>query len=287
MALEVKPQNIPKFDLQGHRGARGLMPENTIAGFITALDSGVTTLEMDVVITKDKKVIVSHEPWMSAAICYDKQGKEFPEKEEKQFNIYRMTYGDTRLFDCGSRKNERFPEQHKMAAHKPLLKDMFEAVEHHIRTVSHYEADYNIEIKSNPESDHLYHPAIEEYTDLVYEVVKSSVPPERVVIQSFDFRMLRYCHEKYPRIRLAVLVGNLKSVKANLKELGFTPSIYSPYYKLINKDQIAYLHNLGIRVIPWTVNDSSDMLLLKEMGVDGIITDYPDRARKSLSFQRE
>ncbi|MFM9986247.1 MAG: glycerophosphodiester phosphodiesterase family protein, partial [Flavobacteriales bacterium] len=92
---------IPKFDIQGHRGARGLKPENTIPAFLTALDSGVTTLELDVVITKDKEVIVSHEPWMSSAICSDPSGKPVSEKEEKKYNMYKMTYGQIKQFDCG------------------------------------------------------------------------------------------------------------------------------------------------------------------------------------------
>ena len=94
-------QYIPRFDIQGHRGARGLMPENTIPAFLMALDSGVTTLELDVVITKDKQVVVSHEPWMSASICFDSEGRVYTEKEEKKFNIYQMTYEEVRQFNCG------------------------------------------------------------------------------------------------------------------------------------------------------------------------------------------
>src|SRR3954464_10968 len=83
---------VPKFDVQGHRGARGLMPENTIPAFLLALDSGVTTLEMDLVITKDKQVIVSHDPWMNAAFCLDPSGREIKEKDEKKYNIFQMEY---------------------------------------------------------------------------------------------------------------------------------------------------------------------------------------------------
>src|SRR5258708_36076366 len=99
--LVFKPQ-IPKFDVQGHRGARGLMPENTIPAFLLALDSGVTTLEMDLAITKDKQVVVSHEPWMSAAYCLDPAGKEIKEKDEKKYNIFQMGYEQLKLWDCGS-----------------------------------------------------------------------------------------------------------------------------------------------------------------------------------------
>lgn len=285
----MQAQYIPKFDVQGHRGARGLRPENTIPGFLLALDSGVTTVEMDVVITKDKQVILSHEPYMSAGICVDASGDNFSEREQKKYNIYQMTYDEVRAFDCGSKGNEKFPQQEKMAVSKPLLSDVIVAIENRIKNYSTYEVDYNIEIKSSPDGDRKFHPAVEEYCDLVYELVDEYLPLERVVIQSFDFRVLKYFHEKYPEVRLAALVENLKSIDANLNELGFKPSIYSPYYKLMNKEKVQHLHRLKIRVIPWTVNETADMLALKGMGVDGFITDYPNRARKykmTLNIQR-
>jgi glycerophosphoryl diester phosphodiesterase len=262
---------MPRFEVQGHRGARGLKPENTIPAFITALDSGVMTLEMDVVITKDKQVILSHEPFMSASIS---------EKDEKKYNIYEMTYAEVSKYDCGSRGNEKFLQQEKIALSKPLLRDVIVAVEDHIKSSTLYEVDYNIEIKSSPDGDKKFHPSVEEYSDLVYRVVNDYLPLERVVIQSFDFRVLRYWKKKYPHIRLAALVENIKSIESNLADLGFNPSIYSPYYKLLSKDKVTQLHKRKIRVIPWTVNDEKEMLALKGMGVDGFITDYPDRARK-------
>lgn len=276
----ISAQYIPRFDIQGHRGARGLMPENTIPGFLMALDSGVTTVELDVAITKDRQVVVSHEPWMSAAICLDADGNSYTEKEEKRFNIYQMTYDEVRQFDCGSKINERFPNQAKIKASKPLLRDVIVAVETQIKSNASYEVDYNIEIKSSPEGDNKFHPGIEEFSDLVYSLIDEYIPLERLVIQSFDFRVLKYWHNKYPEIRLSALVDNKKSIEDNLSDLGFKPSIYSPHLRLLSKEKVSYLHQHRIRVIPWTVNEISDMLSLKGMGVDGIITDYPDRARK-------
>lgn len=271
---------VPKFDIQGHRGARGLKPENTIPAFITALDSGVTTLEMDVVITKDKEVIVSHEPWMSSAICADPLGKAILEKEEKKHNIYKMTYEQVKGFDCGMRGNLRFPEQEKMQSVKPRLIEVIIAAENHIKNFSRYEVDYNIEIKSEKELDGKFQPPPGEFSDLVYNLIDQYIPLDRVVIQSFDFRVLKYWHEKYPHVRLAALVENLKTIDENLSDLGFTPSIYSPDYTLLSKGEVRHCHDLNMRVIPWTVNDPAEMLALKGMGVDGFITDYPDRAAK-------
>ena len=270
----------PKFDVQGHRGARGLRPENTIPAFLLALDTGVTTLEMDLAVTKDKQLVVSHEPWMSAAICLDADGKSFSEKDEKKFNIYQMTYDQVKQFDCGIKVNNRFPEQLKVNATKPLLYDVITNVEDHIRSFSRYEVDYNIEIKSDKDTDNIFHPAPEEFSKLVYNFLDQYLSWDRIVIQSFDFRVLKYWHEKHPEVRLAALVENLHSIDHNLDELGFTPSIYSPDFKLLSKDKVDYLHQKKIRVIPWTVNEIHDMLALKGMGVDGFITDYPNRARK-------
>lgn len=271
---------IPRFDVQGHRGARGLMPENTIPGFLMALDSGVTTLEMDLAISKDKQVIVSHEPWMSASFCLDSLGNEIKPKEEKKFNIYKMTYAQVRKFDCGSKLNERFPAQQKFKAEKPLLREVILTVEKHIRNKTLYEVDYNIEIKSEKESDSKFHPKPAEFSDLVYNLIDQYLPWDRVVIQSFDFRVLKYWHEKYPEVRLAALVENLNTIDENIKELGFKPSIYSPDYKLLSKSEVKRVHALGMRLVPWTVNETADMEELKSWGVDGIITDYPDRARQ-------
>jgi glycerophosphoryl diester phosphodiesterase len=290
IATTAFAQYIPKFDIQGHRGARGLRPENTIPAFIMALDSGVTTLELDIAITKDKQVIVSHEPWMSAAICLDSAGNNIVQKEERKFNIYQMTYDQVQSFDCGSKGNSNFPQQEKMKTSKPLLRDVIVAVENHIKSYGTYEVDYNIEIKSSPEGDKKFHPTVDEFSDLIYKLVDEYLPLERVVIQSFDFRVLKYWHQKYPEIRLAALVENTKSIDANLADLGFKPSTYSPNFKLLNREKVKYLHQQRIRVVPWTVNEISDMLSLKGMGVDGLITDYPDRAKKyknTLSIQHK
>lgn len=276
ISFSASAQYIPKFDLQGHRGARGLQPENTIPAFITALDYGVTTIEMDVVITKDKQVIVSHEPWMSSEICLTPDSTLIT--KEKPPIIYQMNYQEIRNYDCGLKPNAQFPQQEKVVAYKPLLRDVIAAVEDHIKSYSLYEVDYSIEIKSTKAGDNKLHPAPEEFSDIVYQLIDQYLPWERVVIQSFDFRVLKYWKKKYPHVRLAALVENQSSAEANLNTLGFTPSIYSPYFKFLKPEIIASLKKKKIRVIPWTINEIDDLKLFKSWGVDGIITDYPDRA---------
>ncbi len=283
----------PKFDVQGHRGARGLMPENTIPAFILALDSGVTTLEMDLTITKDKQVIVSHEAWMNSDICLDPSGKEIKSKDEEKFNIYRMTYDQVKQWDCGLKKYSRFPEQKKLKVSKPLLSEVIVAAENHIKSFTRYEVDYNIEIKCAAEGDGKFHPKPEEFSELAFNLIDQYLPWDRVVIQSFDMRVLKYWHQKHPNVRLALLIDNLKEASENLSELGFFPDIYSPDFHLLDKNEVNHLHALTptrlltagqkvrpMRIIPWTVNDEADMKDFIEMDVDGIITDYPDRARK-------
>lgn len=279
---------IPKFDLQGHRGARGLRPENTIPAFLLSIDAGVTTVELDLAVTKDKQLVVSHEPWMSATICLQPDGTPIRPDDEKKFNLYQMNYDEIEKFDCGSKGNAKFPEQLKMKVSKPLLSDVIVAIEDHIRSYSQYEVDYNIEIKSSPAGDNKQHPKPEEFSDLVYNLLDQYVAMDRVVIQSFDFRVLKYWHEKYPQVRLAALVENTKSIDSNLKALGFTPSIYSPSFELIDKEKVQYLQRQKIRVIPWTVNETADMKRMLQYGVDGFITDYPNRAAQlGLGIKRK
>ncbi len=283
IGITSKAQNI---DIQGHRGARGKMPENTIPAFIYALDQGVTTLELDVVISKDKRVIVSHEPWMDHLICTDSEGNEIETDSKESYNIYEMEYAQIAAFDCGMLPSKRFPEQVKLQTTKPLLIDMIKASERHVKGVTHYEVNYNIEIKSAPSSDGIFHPGVKEFSDLVYEVIDQYLPWGRVIIQSFDIRVLQYWHNNYPSVTLAYLTESLKPIEKQMENLAFTPDIYSPYYKLLTKSKIQKLHELDMEVIPWTINDQETMKTMVSWDIDGIITDYPDRA-KALGLTKD
>src|SRR5690606_37131578 len=150
-------------------------------------------------------------------------------------------YDQVRKYDCGSKGNAAFPDQEKLATTKPLLRDVIAAVEDHIRSFTQYEVDYNIEIKTTPDGDGVYHPDPAEFSDLVYRVLDQYLALNRVVIQSFDLRVLKYWHERYPNVRLAVLVENRNSVQSNLQALGFTPSIYSPHFSLVDRAMVRYL----------------------------------------------
>ncbi len=271
------------FDLQGHRGCRGLMPENSWPAFEKALELGVTTLEMDVVVSKDGQVVVSHEPYFLASYCLKPDGSAI-EKGEK-INLHTLTYEEIKRYDIGSKGNADFPEQKKIKTHKPLLREVLAQAETYCRTHNRTAVAYNIEIKSEPSEYGVSQPRPAEFSELVYSVIQSQVPLERVTLQSFDFDVLKYWQKqmlagKYGKVKLAALVANLKGIESNLENLGFIPAIYSPYYKLLSADKVQVLHQKGMQVIPWTVNEPAAMREVKAMGVDGLITDYADRYLK-------
>ena len=274
---------MKKIDIQGHRGARGLLPENTIPAFIKALELGVTTLELDLAVTKDGELLVSHEPYMNPEIALDSLGNEIPEKEGLAHNIYQMTYEQIQKYDVGKKAHPRFPGQEKMKASKPLLIDLVTAVEDYRAENNLGPVWWNIEIKSDPRGDNLYHPAPDEYSKLVYDFIQENMDHKQVNVQSFDFRVLKYFNENYPDMVLAALVENENGIDENLKDLGFTPDIYSCYFKLLDAEKVAYLQEKNIKVIPWTINETKDIKMAIEWQVDGIISDYPDRVLKIIS----
>lgn len=272
------------LDIQGHRGARGLLPENTVPAFIKALELGVTTLELDLAVTKDHELLVSHEPYMAAHLAIDPEGHEILKENELQHNIYAMTYEQIKKYDVGSKVLEKFPEQKKMKVYKPLLKELVQVVDEYIEKNQKTPARYNIEIKSRPMGDSIYHPTPSVYAQLVYDFISTQMDTTRLNVQSFDFRVLQYFHENYPEIKLAALVENDLSIAENLKNLGFIPDIYSCYYQLLDSSKVASLQQQGMQVIPWTVNEKEEIKKVVNWGIDGIISDYPDRVLEVISY---
>lgn len=272
---DLKPS--ADFDLQGHRGARGLLPENSIPGFIKAVALGVKTLELDVVVSKDGKMIVSHEPFFSHQICQTPTGDSISEAAEKNYNIYQYTAEAIQQFDCGSLGNANFPEQKAQAVYKPTLLEVIDTVEKYIQANNLEPVYYNIETKSTPEGDSLYHPAPTQFAEMLYAELKSTPIIERVYIQSFDVRTLQVFKKLDKDIPLVLLVANNLSLEQNLEKLGFTPKVYSPYYELVDKKLMKEAKAKKMLVIPWTVNEREKMQEMLNLGVDGLITDYPNR----------
>jgi glycerophosphoryl diester phosphodiesterase len=269
-------QGAGSFDLQGHRGCRGLMPENTVPAFIQAVNMMIPTLEMDVVISKDKKVVVSHDNYFSHEITTKPNGDTVTAAEELSLNIYKMNYDEVKKYDVGIKPHPRFPQQQKIKTYKPLLADVVDSLIRSMMTMKRPPVRYNIETKCTPKGDDIYHPKPAEFVELLMAVIKEKDMSMWTTIQSFDIRALQYLHEHYPGMRTALLVEDKKSFALQLKDLGFIPTIYSPDYTLVTPLLVQQCHDAGIQIIPWTVNDKAEMARLKNLGVDGIISDYPN-----------
>lgn len=262
IGLLISQVALANFDWQGHRGARGLYPENTINAMKEALKYPVTTLEMDVVLSKDHQVVVSHEPWLSEEFCLKAKAREI--------NLYKLNYEEIKKFDCGSKIHPRFPEQQKVPEYRPLLSELLE-------TFKTSGKKFNIEIKSTPDDEKLgFQPDVKTFSDEVMKVIQAKLSVAQYSVQSFDWRVLKYLHEKYPDVKLVALRETPYVAKDVLVELGFAPAIFSPDFTMLTAADVAFFHEKNVLVIPWTVNTTQDMKKLIAMDVDGIITDYPN-----------
>ncbi len=279
---KMKEWDKRTIEVHGHRGERGHLPENSIPAFLSALEKGVDVLELDVVISKDHKVVVSHEPFMSALYVQTPAGDSINKENEKSFNLYEMDYDSIRRFDIGSKGNKNFPEQMQMKTYKPLLSEMIDRVETEIAEKGLTPVKYNIEIKSVPEEYGIYQPQPAKLVDLVMQVVKDKKIENKINIQSFDPVPLNILRTKYPEIEIAYLVGE-GEFEENLKALDFIPEIYSPYFGMVrDSSDVAAVHAKNMKIIPWTVNNEEDIKKMIKLKVDGIITDYPERVLEQV-----
>lgn len=265
-----------KFDVQGKAGSRGIMPENTIEGMLKALDLGVTTLEMDAVISKDKQVVLSQEPYFNNEISLLPNGKPISFKDQKNYNIYQMDYEQVKKFDVGSKIHARFPGQMKFKAYKPLLSETIDAVEAYVKEHRLAKPIYSIETKTIKNGDNEFHPEPAEFVELIMDVLNAKKIAKRVIVESFDMRTLQYLHEKYPKVKTSLLIDEKEPFEDYIEKLGFKPTIYSPYSVLVGKGLVDRCHEMGIKIIPWTVNTVKDLRYFISLGVDGVITDFPN-----------
>jgi glycerophosphoryl diester phosphodiesterase len=273
---QQKPVELPRFDTQGHRGSRGLMPENTIPAMHQALKLGVTTLEMDCHITGDKQVVVTHDPHINHLYARTPEGKDFSKAESARYTIYQMDYADVRRFDIGSKFYSLYPRQQKIKSYIPLLSELIDSVQTYIQVNKRPQVFYNIETKSRAGGDNKLHPDPETFVNMLMAVIEEKKITPYVTIQSFDARTLQVLHKNYPHVRTAYLVQDKKTLDEYLQQLGFTPVILSPNFKLVTAELVQQCHARRIKVIPWTANTAEEIAHLKSLGVDGIISDYPD-----------
>ncbi|NJL75520.1 MAG: glycerophosphodiester phosphodiesterase [Saprospiraceae bacterium] len=187
-----------------------------------------------------------------------------------------MTYAEVLGYDCGSVVHPNFPDQEKTLARKPSFSAAVVSVDTHTKRYDLPSPRFNIEIKSQPAWDSVFHPKPPIFARLVVDAVMELNIKDRTTIQSFDVRALKEVHRLDSTFSMALLVETSNGLEQDLQNLGFTPAIYSPYYKLVTPELVTQVHTKGMKIIPWTVNDTTEMRNLMAMKVDGIITDYPN-----------
>lgn len=285
------------FDLQGHRGARGLLPENTLPAFERALKLGVTTLEMDTAVTADGVVVISHDPVLNADLVRGPDGQWLTQPVV----IRNITYAQLQQYDVGrlrpgSNYARTFSQQQPIdGTRMPKLAEVFELV----KRLKADHVQFDIETKMD-----LRNPANtlepEPFVEAVVKVIREHGLEDRVMVQSFDWRTLQVLRKVEPRIRTVYLTtqsprgSNLDSPVATagftLAQHGSVPGmvkaagghVWSPNFQALTAEGVKQGQAMGLKVIPWTVNEEADIARVLDLGVDGIISDYPDRVRKVM-----
>lgn len=286
------------FDLQGHRGARGLAPENTLAGFERALAIGVTTLEMDAAVTAEGVVVVSHDAVLNPAITRDASGRWLAVRGAP---IHTLTLAEVQGFDVGridpaSAYARQFPDQ---MAHDGERIPTLAAVFAKVKALGADKVRFDIETKIDPtRPDETLAP--EPFVKALLAAIADAGMTDRVMIQSFDWRTLAIVQRLAPGMPTVYLtargtrfdtltdgtwtggrlLADYPSVAHMVRAAGGT--IWSPQYRAISERDVAGAHAIGLQVIPWTVNDAADAERLIGWGVNGLISDRPDRMREAM-----
>jgi glycerophosphoryl diester phosphodiesterase len=256
------------FEIQAHRGARAFYPENTLQAFCKAVDLGCRVIELDLNVSADRRVVVSHDPWVTV-VSGGVAAKRY---------LSSMGYDEIAQLDCGGVSAD-FPFQQSIRAVRPELPEVFSTVEEHLRDAGRQgEMIYNLEMKSWPELDGLAHPPPDDYAALVIRDIVASGLETRVRLQSFDARILTAAHRIMPGLTFGLLVEDRAVFEDFPARPGFVPAYVNPRLDLIDVLLVSRLHGLGAKVVVWTVNRPEDMLGMKRIGADGIITDHPEIA---------
>lgn len=248
----------PKILVHGHRGARAMRPENTLPAFEYAIDIGADVLELDLAVTQDDVVVVSHDPYLMWPIC---SGPDF------KATIRKLTLDQVRQWDCGKHRNPLFLRQTPIPGTRiPTLDEVF-------ALASGNEVQFNIETKSFPDRPELT-PSPYEFARLVLALIRKHHLERRVFLQSFDFRTLQAMKKLAPEIRRAALwEGDNRDFVSIARDAD--AEIVAPQFKLVTPEKVRAAHAAGIQIVPWTANKPHDWSKLVGAQVDGIITDDP------------
>lgn len=272
--------SLSALEIQGHRGARGQFPENTLPGFMAAIEGGVDTLELDLLMTADNKIVIYHDFALNPQLCTHLNGR--PLRGSPM--VAELKLAEIKKIDCGSKQNPLFPKQLALKGVQiPTLKEFL----HMIRTQPLAQnVKLNLEIKINPYST-AAHPSRAFVAQKILAEVKASGLEDRVLFSSFDLEVLKEMRKLDSQVRLGFIFNSEWLQKKWLvKPTNWLPfviysaseirvELLSIEHTLLTAERIAKLHTCGFRVIPWTINDLKLSQELIKMGVDGIITDYP------------
>lgn len=306
-----QPSAAHPFDAEGHRGARGLRPENTLPAFDEALRTGVTTLEMDTAITKDGRVVVTHELVVTPQLCQD-IAPAFPGDPAFPYvgkNIRDLTLAEVKTLDCGTRrpadpvKDEFVRTQQPVPGTRvPTLDEVYALAEQRCVTSVRFDVETKIDPTRSAQT-----PGPEEFTDRVTDVIRRHRAVHRTTLQSFDWRTLWIAEDRVPQLRRSALFD---ASTAELGKPGPSPwlagadaddfrgdlaaaaraavraQLLAPDASLVTPQLVTSSHARGMGVLPWTPEDPAQMHRLIDTGVDGIITDYPDRLRQVMADRR-
>ena len=269
------PQTQPSRSLaiHGHRGSRGTHPENTMSAFNEALEAQADWIELDLVLSKDNFPIVSHDPVVSTDLCLDSRKRPI----NRAIPIKTLTLNQLKQFDCGSVPNPKFPEQKTVANPSlPTLEEVLVWADKH----SGKGVKLNIELKMKSPKK-VWEPKPKLFVDSVIKLLRKYNRIEKSVLQSFDPRVLKEAKLQEPRLKLSALFEKPEAFCQSAKDQGV--AIASPEFSLLTLELVRECHALGIEVHPWTLNSEAEWKRAKEMGVDGIITDYPRKLRQYLN----
>ena len=264
-------------DLQAHRGGAGLMPENTISAMKNAMDMHVNTLEFDLQVSADGLVVVSHDNYFHPRYSM-RPDSTLVQKEDPKEYLFTMPYDSIAKYDVGLRPVDRWPLQKKISEHKPLASKLIDFTEEYAAEKGLSPFRYNIEIKSKAgKGEGNLWPDYKEFCDICIPVLLSKNLGDRLVVQSFDVRALEYIHKKWPQVILSYLTEDETDIVQILSQISFKPTWWSPNHQVVTSTNVAYCHGMGIKVVPWTVDEPDDIRRMVEVGSDAIISNYPDR----------
>ena len=255
-----------EYKIFGHRGCRGIYPENTINGFKKAIALGVDGIELDIVVSKNQELIISHESYIDTNYCLTTK------LDEKNLNIYKMNVTEIQEIDCGSKFIKEFPSQLKVKEKKPTYKEFK-------KELNNYNGDILFEIKCEYNLVNEYFPEYENYAKIVFEETRYSKHLDNIYFMSFDFRILNELFKIMPNSKYIYLSSN-RDFRKEMKLLNFDPVGVGIDFNLISQEIIDFIHNKKQIIYGWTINDEENSKTLTSMGIDGVITDYPNIIKK-------